>query len=65
MTPKQEQRLKKARQRVCKVLDIAGRHTGTVAHEIAMHAAQALAEIDAAMMPAAQPDHEAIREDSE
>lgn len=47
ITFQQETRLKKARSKVSKVLDIASSHTGTVAHEIRLLAAQALVEIDA------------------
>ncbi|MCA8198509.1 hypothetical protein [Burkholderia vietnamiensis] len=46
MTSKQENQLRKARQRISKVFDIASAHTGAVAGEIARLAADALLDLD-------------------
>lgn len=50
MTPQQIKGLQKVRSKVCKALDIASKHSGTVAHEITLLTAQALAEIDAVLV---------------
>lgn len=43
---------KNARKQVAKILDVASRHTGSIAEEIKKHAAQALVNVDLLILDA-------------